>query len=75
MDKNKINEIDNKLLKNISNPDNFEKGAYSIRKNGKGIEKNSTENINIVQKKDKSGLDFYIKEDKIRILTHSCYNN
>ena len=39
------------------------KGAYNIRKNGKGIERQVTENVNIVTKTDKSGIDIYVKEN------------
>ena len=38
-------------------------GEYNIRENGKGIERNVTENINIVTKKDKPGIDIIIKEN------------
>lgn len=36
-------------------------GAYNIRKNGLGVERKSTENIEIVNKTDKSGIDIKIK--------------
>ncbi len=39
------------------------KVAYNIRKNGKGIERKVTENVNIVTKKDKPGIDIYVKEN------------
>ena len=70
MDKNKLNDVDIELLKNITNIDDLKKGAYSIRKNGTGIEKSSSENVTIVQKKDKSGLDFYVKEDAKSEIMH-----
>ena len=38
------------------------KGAYNIRKDGQGVERQITENINIVTKKDVSGIDIYVKE-------------
>lgn len=59
----KINEIDKELLGEISNLENIPKGAYNIRKNGKGIERKVTENINIVTKTDKPGIDIYVKEN------------
>ena len=62
MDSN-INKTDKNLLNEISNFDNIKKGAYNIRKNGKGIERKVTENINIVTKKDKPGIDIYVKEN------------
>ena len=58
-----MNEIDAKLLKEISDIDENIQGAYNIRKNGEGIERKVTENINIITKKDKSGIDIYVKEN------------
>lgn len=58
-----MEQLDKKLLKEISNIDGKIDGAYNIRKNGKGIERNVTENINIVTKKDKPGIDIYVKEN------------
>lgn len=36
-------------------------GAYNIRKNGAGVERRSTEEIEIIPKADKSGIDIKIK--------------
>lgn len=58
-----MDEIDKKLLKEISNTEGEYKGAYNIRKNGQGIERKITENINIVTKKEVSGIDIYVKEN------------
>ena len=58
-----MEQIDKKLLKKISDIDGEIKGAYNIRKNGKGIERKVTENINIVTKTDKPGIDIYVKEN------------
>ena len=58
-----INKIDENLLNEISNVEEIKAGAYNIRKNGKGIERKITENVNIVTKKDKSGIDIYVKEN------------
>lgn len=43
--------------------DTFEvpQGAYNFRVNGKSVGRNSTENIDVVPKSDKSGLDIYVK--------------
>ena len=59
----KINRIDKELLGEIFNLENIPKGAYNIRKNGEGIERKVTENINIVTKTDKPGIDIYVKEN------------
>lgn len=58
-----MDEIDKKLLKEISDTEGEYTGAYNIRKNGKGIERKITENINIITKKDVSGIDIYVKEN------------
>lgn len=59
--------MDNKdieLLQEITGIENAEfTGAYNIRKDGKGIERKVTENVNIVTKKDVSGIDIYVKEN------------
>ena len=62
MDKN-ITDIDKNLLNEVSNIENISKGAYNIRKNGVGVERKVTENINIVTKEDKPGIDIFIKEN------------
>ena len=63
MQKKYINKLDEDLLNKISNIENIRIGAYNIRKNGQGVERKATENINIVTKKDKPGIDIYIKEN------------
>ena len=59
-----MNKVDINLLKEVANIEdgNF-KGAYNIRKNGQGIERNITENVDIVTKKDVSGIDVTVKEN------------
>ena len=58
-----LENIDNKLLNEVSDLENLRKGAYNIRKNGKGIERKITKNVNIVTKKDNPGIDIYVKEN------------
>lgn len=58
-----MDNIDIGLLKQISDINGKITGAYNIRKNGKGIERNITENVNIVTKKDVSGIDIFVKEN------------
>ena len=58
-----MDNVDKSLLKEISGMVGTPKGAYNIRKNGKGIERQVTENVNIVTKTDKSGIDIYVKEN------------
>ena len=58
-----MDNVDLELLKEVADIDSTPKGAYNIRKNGKGIERQITENINIVTKEDKSGIDVFVKEN------------
>lgn len=58
-----MDKVDIDLLKEVADIENGElNGAYNIRKNGKGIERNVTENVNIVTKNDVSGIDIIVKE-------------
>jgi len=59
-----MEKVDIELLKEITGIENanFE-GAYNIRKNGQGIERKVTNNINIVTKEDANGIDIYVKEN------------
>lgn len=58
-----MDKMDEALLNEISNLDNLKNGAYNIRKNGQGIERKVTENVNIITKEDKSGIDIMVKEN------------
>ena len=58
-----MEQLDAQILKEIADINGEIEGAYNIRKNGKGIERKVTENINIVTKTDKSGIDIYVKEN------------
>lgn len=51
------------LLKLVSNYNGSYDGAYNIRSNGQCAERNSTEHIQIVSKKDEPGLDIYIQPE------------
>ena len=68
-----LNEIDSRLLEEVSNHENIldiKKGAYNIRKDGQAVERQITENINIVTKKDVSGIDIIIKENTKNEFVH-----
>lgn len=64
-----MNNVDKQLLEIISDASEY-KGAYNIRKNGEGIERQITDNINIVTKKDVSGIDIIVKEDTKNEFVH-----
>lgn len=57
-----MEKVDKDLLNIIADSSEFE-GAYNIRKNGQGIERKVTSNVNIVTKTDKSGIDIFVKEN------------
>jgi len=56
-----LNTIDKKLLKEVANLHDVPQGAYNIRKNGEGISRKTTANIDIVTKADKPGIDIFVK--------------
>lgn len=58
-----MDSIEKNLLKEIADIEKTPMGAYNIRENGKGVERNVTENINIVTKTDKPGIDIIVKEN------------
>ena len=58
-----MNKIDKEMLNVITNVEGKFTGAYNIRKNGKSVERKNTDNINIVPKEDKQGIDIYVKEN------------
>ncbi|MDW2800177.1 SufD family Fe-S cluster assembly protein [Clostridium boliviensis] len=56
-----LNAIDKVILEEIADLHEVPLGAYNIRKNGEGISRNTTANIDIITKKDKPGIDVIIK--------------
>lgn len=58
---NRLDAIEQNLLKTIADIEKTPIGAFNIRENGKGIARNTTSNIDIVTKKDKPGIDIIIK--------------
>ena len=62
MEKELTNQ-EKELLKKITDKEEFTEGAYNIRKNGEGFIRKTTENVDIVSKKDKPGIDIIVKEN------------
>lgn len=56
-----MDEIQKTLLEEVANLHEIPVGAYNIRANGQSTARNTTENIDIVTKEDKSGIDIIIK--------------
>ena len=65
-----LNNIDEGVLGKITKLDKIKEGAYNIRKNGQGIERKVTKNVNITTKKDKPGINIYVKENTKFELVH-----
>ena len=59
----KIDNIEKNILEEVSDLHSMPTGAYNIRINGAVAFRNTTANIDIVPKDDKSGIDIYIKEN------------
>ncbi len=56
-----MDKIQLDLLEQVAGIHQVPTGAYSLRVDGKLYGKNSSENIEIVTKQDKSGIDIYVK--------------
>ena len=56
-----MDKIQQTLLEQVAGIHEVPTGAYSLRINGQLHGKNSSENIDIVKKEDKPGIDIYIK--------------
>lgn len=65
-----MNNIDSDLLLAVADLHQIPSGAYNIRKNGEGIDRKTTENINIIPKTDKSGIDILIKSGTVNESVH-----
>lgn len=57
----KLTKIDKQLLSEIADLHNIPEGSFSIRKDGKLLERNVDEDINIVSKNNKDGIDVFVK--------------
>lgn len=65
-----MNNIEKDLLLAVADLHQIPNGAYNIRENGKGIERKSSANIDIVPKTDKSGIDIIIKPNTTNESVH-----
>lgn len=57
-----LDNIQKQLLREVADLYKMPKGAYNIRANGEKAARNTTENIDIVTKEDKPGIDIIIKD-------------
>lgn len=58
-----MDELDKKLLEQIADLHGIPEGSFNIRKNGESLARNSTSDIEIVPKTDKSGIDIIVHEN------------
>lgn len=56
-----MNDIEKNLLREVAQLDALPVGAYNIRSDSKSIARNTTANIDIITKTDKSGIDIKFK--------------
>ncbi len=56
-----LNALDKLMLEKVAGLHDIPKGAYNIRRNGQGIERNTTANIDIIPKSDRPGIDIIVK--------------
>jgi len=57
----KLSSIDSQLLKAVADLHGIPRGAFNIRKDGEGVLRQSSANIEIVPKRDKPGIDIIVK--------------
>lgn len=65
-----MDEIQKTLLEQVADLHEVPAGAYNIRANGVSASRNTTENIDIVTKTDKSGIDIIIKPNTVKESVH-----
>lgn len=65
-----MDEIQKRILHEVAELDSLPVGAYNIRANGKAAARNSTANIEITPKTDKSGIDIKIKPNTVNESVH-----
>ena len=65
-----MNDLDKYILKIINEELSKKDSAYNIRKDGKSVDRASTENITIESKTDVEGIDIKVKENTINGYVH-----
>lgn len=65
-----MDEIQKRIIEEVSGLHEVPEGAYSIRANGESAGMNSTANIEIVKKSDKPGIDIHIADGTVRESLH-----
>ena len=65
-----MDEIQKQLIEEVADLHTMPEGAYNIRANGESAARNTTANIDIVSKTDKSGIDIKIKDGTVNESVH-----
>ena len=65
-----LTSIDKHLLEAVADMHDIPQGAYNIRKNGEGVSRNTTANIDIITKTGKPGIDVIVKPGTINESVH-----
>ena len=58
-----MNDLDKHILKIINEELNKKNSAYNIRKNGSSIDRASNNDIKIISKEDKPGIDIFVNDN------------
>lgn len=56
-----LNSLDKLMLEKVADLHEIPHGAFNIRKNGEGVQRNTTANIDIITKTDQPGIDVIVK--------------
>jgi len=65
-----MDNIERNLLAQVADLHDVPTGAYNIRANGELADRNTTANIDIITKKDKPGIDIFVKSGTINESMH-----
>lgn len=65
-----MSKVTNDMLLAVADLHQIPNGAYNIRENGVSVGRNTTANIDIVTKQDKSGIDIIIKPNTVNESVH-----
>lgn len=65
-----IDAIQKQIIEEVADLHEIPEGAYNIRANGQTAERNTTANIDIVTKEDKSGIDIIVKDNTVNESIH-----
>ena len=67
---NKLDAVQMRLMREISDLHDVPEGAYNLRANGESVGRNTTASIDIISKTDVSGIDIKIKDNTVKESVH-----